>query len=455
MTTGKTNSIAHPNKWASNSALKLKWPESLRKAGCHLRFVASMNAPPPLESGPPPAPPLGPPKRGSLPSTLAILLSLYLGLFLVDAVASLVNDSLAVIFNVHLLNVLCVPLAFLLTVTSIGIYVLVGLTPMIPKRLFLPLVLFIPLTLLGSIPLVIYFYRSSLLIACGVSLVQVGVGLAVLYRVQGGFRPRWPLVTEERIKDIRFRWRNLLGFLFINAFVLLPGAVVYLLVCASVAVDHFSDGFVALRTHGLTVQTRKYVRDDGKTVQLFPMAHVAERSFYRKLADSFTSNSIALMEGVTDDQGLLTNHITYKRMAETLGVAEQQKEFKPTQGELVAADVDVGEFTPKTIGFLNLVMMVHAKGLRPDIVMQLIQFAPAPGFEQELLDDLLHKRNRHVVEELRSRLEDSGEFIVPWGAAHMPGIAQEIEKLGFRMKETQDFTVLRFRSTKDRNDSPK
>jgi hypothetical protein len=290
----------------------------------------------------------------------------------------------------------------------------------------------------------IYRYDSLPAFGWAVSLVQVGVGFGVIARAQGGFRFHWPLIAEPQLKSPRFRWRNLLGFILVNLLVLLPGGLIYLLAGTRVAIDHFSDGFVALRTHGLTVQARKYMRDDGKAVQLFPMAHVADRDFYRKLADAFTSNSIALMEGVSDEQGLLTNHINYQRMAETLGVAEQQKEFKPTRGELVAADVDISEFTPNTIGFLNLVMLVHAKGLQPDLVIQLIQFTPAPGFERELLDDLLHKRNQHVVAELRARLAEADEFVVPWGAAHMPGIAKEIEQLGFRVKETQDFTVLRF-----------
>ena len=111
----------------------------------------------------------------------------------------------------------------------------------------------------------------------------------------------------------------------------------------------------------------------------------------------------------------------------------------------MAADVDISVFSPNTIGFLNLVMLVHAKGLSPEIFMQLMRYTPSPGFEKELMDDLLHKRNLHVVEELRSRLDKSEEFIVPWGAAHMPGIASEIEKLGFRLEKTQDFTVLLFR----------
>ncbi len=368
-------------------------------------------------------------------------------MFLADAVVSVVNESLGAIFNVHLLNLLSAPLSFLLVMASLGVYVLMGLTPTIPKRLFLPLTLFVPFGLLTAIPLMIYHFDSALWIACALSLLQLAVGLAVLTSLRGGFRIRWPLLTNGQLKSRRFSWGNLLGFLFINAFVLLPGTAVYLFVCASVAVDHFSEGFVALRSHGLTVQARKYVRDDGKSVQLFPMAHIADRNFYRTLADTFTSNSIALMEGVTDEQGLLTNHITYHRVAQTLGVAEQQTEFKPALGKHVAADVDISIFSTNTIGLLNLVMMVHAKGLRPEFVFQLLRFTPAPGFEKELFRDLLHKRNLHVVAELRTRLEESEQFIVPWGAAHMPGIAREIEKLGFRVDETRDYTVLRFRPT--------
>src|ERR1035441_6855456 len=66
--------------------------------------------------------------------------------------------------------------------------------------------------------------------------------------------------------------------------------------------------------------------------------------------------SIILMEGVTDEKNLLTNKISYKRMAKSLGLAEQHEKFEPTRGELVMADVDVGQFTRNTIDFLNLVI---------------------------------------------------------------------------------------------------
>jgi len=57
------------------------------------------------------------------------------------------------------------------------------------------------------------------------------------------------------------------------------------------------------------------------------MAHIGEAAFYHQLSRSFPANSVVLMEGITDNRNLLTNVITYQRMATSLGVAEQEKEL--------------------------------------------------------------------------------------------------------------------------------
>ena len=232
--------------------------------------------------------------------------------------------------------------------------------------------------------------------------------------------------------------------MLVNAFVLLPAVVIYLAVGASLAVSHFSQGFMALGPEGFTVQVRNYVRHDGKAVQLVPMAHVGEAEFYHKLSQSFPSNAVVLMEGVTDNSNLLTNKVTYTRMANSLGLAEQHEEFNPIEVEIVMADVDISVFTTNTIGLLNLAMLFHSKGINAETVLMMLRFSPPPQFEQQLWDDLLRKRNDHLLDELRSRLSDSDILIVPWGVAHMPGIAKGVEAAGFRLKEVRDHTVIRF-----------
>jgi hypothetical protein len=91
-------------------------------------------------------------------------------------------------------------------------------------------------------------------------------------------------------------------------------------------------------------------------------------------------------------------------------------------------------------------MLIHSKGVNAETVLQLLRFSPPPHYEEQLLDDLLRKRNRHLLEELRARLSQTEHIIVPWGVAHMPGIAAEIQKAGFRLDETQEYVAIRFRS---------
>ena len=131
----------------------------------------------------------------------------------------------------------------------------------------------------------------------------------------------------------------------------------------------------------------------------------------------------------------------YARLPATQ-LAEQQKEFKP-RGEMVRADIDIEQFNPVTIDFLNLVMLIQSRRANDGIVEKMMRFS-SPDFEQELFDDLLRKRNRHLLEEIQTRLAQSKHRIVPWGAAHMPEIAREIQKAGFHLSETKEYVVIQF-----------
>ena len=400
---------------------------------------------PPIISPPPSLPPQLPSRPGPLRQLLLFLLSICLGLFVADAVISLVDDSLVLLLDIRILTAVRGVVWLFSVLMALLTYGLIGLTPLVPKRVFLPVALFNPLAMLITVPVAIYCYSRLERLSWVISFCQLILGLAILCQVQGGFRWRWPLVPENWLGRRRFSWLNLSGFLLVNAFVLLPAAIVYLAICAALAVDHFSEGFLALRPSGFTVQSRKYVRDDGKTVHLVPMAHVGEADFYHQLSQSFPSNSVVLMEGVTDHGNLLTNEITYQRMATSLGLAEQEQEFKPVQVELVMADVDVEQFSTNTIGLLNLAMLFHVRGVNAKTLLKALEFSSPPHFEAQLVDDLLRKRNRHLLEQLQSRLPQSDTFVVPWGAAHMPGIAEGLRASGFRLGETRDYTVIRFR----------
>ena len=392
---------------------------------------------------PPPLPPVSNRKSGSS-HNLAILLSLCLGLFLADAAVSFIDDSLILFCGFHVFSFIRELVSIFAFFMAVGVYVLMGLTPMVPKRLFLPIPLFTLATMLAVFPIVIYCYGQLQQFAVGLSVCQVILGLALLRWSQGRFKFSWPLVPENRLGGRGFSWVNLSVFGLATIFVLIPAVLIYLLLCATLAVNHFSQGFMALHPGGFTVEVRKYVRNDGKMIELFPMSHVADAGFYQQVSQTFPSNSIILMEGVTDNKNLLTNKLSYKRMAKSLGLSEQKQEFKPAKGEWVRADVDVDQFTTDTIDILNLVTLVHAKGLKPEIIQKLLQYSPSPEMETRLLDDLVRKRNQHLLEEIQSHLLLSDNIMVPWGVAHMPGIAKEIQNLGFHLDETHEYMVIRF-----------
>lgn len=398
---------------------------------------------------PPPLPSSQPKPAGSF---LAIVLSLGLGLFLSCAVLYVLDASLLLFLGRNDLSGASGILFLVTLFVSILIYGMTGFARGIPKRLFLPLTLFIPVSSLAVLPLLVYFHEQVYFIGWMVSLCMLALGLFILRRAQGGLKFRWPLFPAHALGGGSFSWRRLSGFLLVNVLVLLPLAVVYLAFCASLAVDHFTDGFVKLRPSGLISQVRKYSRDDGRTIQLVPMSHVGEPEFYHDLVASFPADSVILMEGVSDKDHLLATDPQkpsegkpgYSRMANSLGVAEQQNEFRPLS-EMVAADVDVSVFSRSTIDLLKQVLLVHSKGVNAK-TLPFMMTPGDPGLEAKLFDDLLTKRNEHLLGVIREQLTRAEKIIVPWGAAHMPGISREILKSGFRLEETKEYVAIRFGS---------
>lgn len=377
---------------------------------------------------------------------LAILLSLGLLLFLADGLLSLADDSLILLLQSHALSVVRNAVAPMTLLIMLGLYMLIGLTPAIPRRIFLPIAFFHLVAGLAALPFLIYAFERIQLVVWAVSLLQVLLGLAILHRLLGGFGFRWPLVTPRALTGRLFTWRHSGIFVLVNLLLVLPLVVIYLGLWANRAVHHFSDGFVALTTEGLKMEARKYVREDGKSILLLPMSHIGERDYYQRIAKSFTTNSIILAEGVTDRKGLLTNKLSYERLASSLGVAEQQKMFpKPERtNAVVPADVDVEEFARSTIDFLNFTARFHARGLDRESALQLLLDSGAHSHE-DLIDDILHLRNERVLEEIGKQLQRADHLVVPWGAAHMPGIARGIQALGFRPTDRTEYVAIRFR----------
>src|SRR5262245_60806882 len=93
-------------------------------------------ASPPMLPSTPPATPSG------LRLSITLLLGAGLALFIGDGLVSLLDDTLIVLFDLHLLSSVR-EIVFLWSMLVAGvIYCVMALSPMVPKRIFLPLTLF-------------------------------------------------------------------------------------------------------------------------------------------------------------------------------------------------------------------------------------------------------------------------------------------------------------------------
>ncbi|MFO1497226.1 MAG: hypothetical protein U1G07_02315 [Verrucomicrobiota bacterium] len=380
--------------------------------------------------------------------SLAALLSLYLLLFLVDSLVSVVDDALGLWLDFHAVRPVRGVISFAVLGLSCLLYLLWGAIPAIP-RWFGVVVLFNFVAGLAVIPISIYHFSRIQLVGLIISVLQLAVGVTVAGAFRSRLKAGWQLVAEETLQDRLFSAWRLLAFVGLNLFLVLPGLLGYLAGCGVLAVDHFSAGFVKVDRTGFSVRARTYSRADGKSIRLVPMMHIAEADFYRRVSQSFDTNATVLLEGVSDRKSLLKHHLSYERMAGSLGLAEQQEKFTPTTARVRPADLDVEAFSPSTIEFLNLVILVHSKGLTAETLPLFVTKTQNPALVERLWDDLLTLRNRHLVDEIQRELAHNQAVIIPWGAAHMPGVARHIEELGFNAGRADLYSVVKFHTLWD------
>ncbi|MBL9189898.1 MAG: hypothetical protein JNK23_20630 [Opitutaceae bacterium] len=375
--------------------------------------------------------------------------------FLICGAVSFFGEIFHLVFGREELAIVAGLGVLAMLLTGLVLFGLMALIPRIPKRFFLPISLYLPVTATAILPLFVYFIEHASLILSGLFLGQVVLGLLCLHRWHEGLRVNWPLFPARRLVEKNFSWSNLVGVGALGLFLILPALALYSAFSAKLTVEHLSAGFVGLRPSGISMQVRSYLRSDGKKIMLMPMSHVADAAFYEALGAAMPESSVVLMEGVTDTAQAakrpgVTNprrssssHSGYSRAASLIGGVEQRDFFKP-RGTIVAADLDMRDFSPPTLGVLKSVTLINEKGLTRETLPLVLKPMP-PSWDKHLLDDLITKRNRHLLGVIGQHLPTSDMIVVPWGAAHMPEIHREILKLGFQVVETKDYTAIRFR----------
>lgn len=402
---------------------------------------------------PPPLPPVSnssslpsaPPSTRQGPRELwAGLLSITLISSTLDGVLSTLDDSVILTGLPNPVSGLRIAVGLLAAACLLALYLGTAVSPLIPLRYTIPLLLLYPANFAGSILVLIYRPASLAWWSLAASVAHGVLGLALLHFKRDGQPWTWKLFKPEELKGPSFQWQRLARFVALHLLLIAPGAVAILAGLAASAVNHYTDGFAQLRPTGLTMHAVSYVSPSGKTVQLIPMIHIGDESFYKQVGGSFPSNAIILLEGVTDTNNLLRSSISYKRAANSLGLSEQRDNFEAARGESRHADVDVSVFTPSTIELLNMVGVLHSGKPTVDDLVKIGAKGQDFKLVQSLYNDLLEKRNEYVLFSIQKGLADGDYVVVPWGAAHMPGISRSLLKQGYREISRRSFTAIGF-----------
>lgn len=346
----------------------------------------------------------------------------------------------------------------LVILASLAAALTVAFTPRAPKRVLLPLIFF---TWWGGLaqgfPL---GYLKIPHVMLWVSLLQVSLAilLFIFFRSQEGRRLFAP---KDRPA---FLWKYALLALPITAAVFAVAMVLAVFASVSGELDTVSGGYVKLRPDGIYLVERRFQSGD-REVRLAGMMHIAEEDFYTDLLPTADPKlpSVVLVEGVTDNQNLLGEQgLSYSRLASMLKISSQEnsafmervsaglrrhrdsapsREISPEvpdkeSGSLdfVHADVDVGTFDPRTIAFVVTVMGLFQAEDWPSFMKK---FSESSGplndeaAQTQVIQDILHSRNDHLVGEIQTSLKDYRRVIIPWGALHLTGVESWLLKHNF------------------------
>ncbi len=191
-----------------------------------------------------------------------------------------------------------------------------------------------------------------------------------------------------------------------------------------------------------------------RPVELIPMVHIGDAAFYDRVKAFVPDDSVVLLEGVSDRDGLLRRRLDYAPVASGLGLSSQADGLPPPgeegQGEIRRADVDVSDFSPDTRAFIEHVGQLAAHLSWPAYLQFQRPDAGRPPAEPARL-------RKHVPGDPR-RPEPArpggnqgppsrggaDTVVLPWGAMHMPGLAEGVRGAGVHLAETHPFSAIRF-----------
>jgi hypothetical protein len=340
--------------------------------------------------------------------------------------------------------------AFTVVLWGIVLYFVMVFSPRPAKRVLLLPVLFAVWTgVFSAMPLSVLYPQE---IVMGLAFVQLALAIGIFVAFGRTTETGWnvPVVNPQRPA---FTWGNFaIGAAISAVFAVLMGSGA--VVSVAKMVEARTDGYVRVRPNGVFFEERRFKKGD-QEVCLVGMVHVAKGSFYDDLAASLKRSApvLVLLEGVSDEKGILSGKLDYSRIAQLLGISSQsessfteeaakgleeaenaKKDAKPQPVQYQRADVDISSFHPKTVAAIGEIGDVLSSKTFEEALQKLNKPNSVLADEaavDAVWNDILESRNTHLLAEMQEALKTHKTVVVPWGAAHMPGIQKEIEAWGF------------------------
>ena len=375
-------------------------------------------------------------RGGGIPTILALLLNAFLALFLADAGISALDELGFAASGLHLLAWIRGPLAMLTLLASPAVFLLPIAFQRVPRSVFVPLALFSPAYTLLGMPLAYWLgWDNYGMVQTTVAQALLGVAaLALMRRHTGG---RLWLVAGDLGPPLVALGPTLRMVAF-TLLVVLPGLLGSFVGLCERCLDRFTGGFMELHWDGLQLVERVYTHANSE-VRLVGMMHIGDRGSYAALVETFDRpDTLVLAEGVRDEYELLGRGLPYERVAERAGLASQQDlaSYRPGIRQR-NADVDVSDLSEGTLRQLKLTTrIVDDEGFDFEALLDLLLYS-VESTEDDLdvfWKDVIELRNSVLIGHLHRAVLEEPVVVVPWGAAHLPGIQQELYSMGYELE---------------------
>jgi hypothetical protein len=292
-----------------------------------------------------------------------------------------------------------------LLVASLVLYPLLAFTPGIPKSAFVPLIAFVLWVSAGALPVTYYFAARDARLILATSQVALAALAFVIIRRRTG--TTWLLTTEAVAPPtFSFRFGHTLKFVVASMLIIPLVASTYLALWGVISLERFTGGFIHVAPDGLYSEARQYVRDD-KTVHLVGMFHLGDRTYYEEVVASFPrENAVVLVEGVTENAGLLPFGWPEQSQPLPAGLV-LQKDMPLSAGQpVVRADVDTGELSDETLTFLSAASAILAAKDLGEALATYVQWTGTLDYHalHTAIDELILVRNERLLSQLRTAL---------------------------------------------------